>query len=83
MARAEAPPEAGCSPVGLVAQAVHQARLVPVSREAVQHPPSLNAVLLVQALPQHLHDDVVGDCRERKTAGHSAALATSPEPTGR
>lgn len=71
------PWEADCSPVGLVAQIVHQVRLVQVSREAVQHPPSLNTVLLVQALLQHLHDDVVGDCGERRTAGHSS------DPAGR
>lgn len=52
---------AGRSPVGLVAQAVQQARLVQVPREAVQHPPSVHAVVLAQALVQHLQDEAVGD----------------------
>lgn len=59
---------AGCSPAGLVAQAVHRS-LVQASGSRSTHP--LNAVLLVQALFQHLHDDVVGDCGERK---HSSSL---------
>lgn len=76
MARAAALPEGDSSPVGLVAQAVHHERLVQISREAVQHPPFLNAVLLVQALAQHLHDEAVGDCRERRTSHHSAIPGT-------
>lgn len=65
--RAGAPPEENGSPVGPVVRSVQQACLVQVSREAVQHPSFLDAVELVQALAEHLHDDVVRDCRQRRT----------------
>lgn len=72
-------------PVGLVAQAVQQVRLVQVFGEAVQHPAFLNAVLLAQAPAQHLHNDAVRDCRERRASGHSvtpAPLLTQQESEG-
>lgn len=80
LARSVAGQEGDSSPVGLGAQAVQHVCLVQVSREAMQHPPFLNAVLLAQAMAQHLHDDAVRDCGE-KTSDHLASLGTSPAPT--
>lgn len=82
MGGAVAPLEGDSLPVGLEAQAVQHVCLVQVFREAVQHPPFLNAVLLAQALAQHLHDDAVRDCREGRANGHSVILGTAPDPTG-
>lgn len=76
-------PDEGHSPVGLVLQGVQHVRLVQVPGEAVHHPPFLDAVVLGQAAAQHIHDDAVGDCRQRTTRDRdSAVLATSPDPTG-
>lgn len=79
---AMAPLEGDSLPVGLEAQAVQHVCLVHVSGEAVQHPPLLNAVLLAQAMAQHLHDDAVRNCRDRGTSSHSVIPGTAPDPTG-
>lgn len=77
---AVAPLEGDSLPVGLEAQAVQHVCLVHVLGEAVQHPPLLNAVLLAQAMAQHLHDDAVGDCGDRGQAVTLSSRAPLPTP---
>lgn len=61
------------SPVGTVAHRGQHPCLVQVSREAVQHPPFLDAVLLAQTFSQSLDDDTVWHCRGRRIRARAVA----------
>lgn len=60
----------GSSPVGIVAHGVQNPGLVQISWEAMQHPPFLDAILLLQTLGQNLGDDTIWNCKGRQIREH-------------